>query len=212
MTGLPVPPSKRHRVLLRQAHRISAIVLGTYAVPHVFSHLFALVSAERHIEVMTAMRQLYRQPLLEGVLLAAVLVQIVTGTLQLWQGRGQRVALFTRLQRWAGLILAIFLAQHVSAVLLGRLVQGVDTNLYFAAAVVLKLPHAFYFAPYYLAGVLALFVHLGAAMRPAVARRFGRRRADQLAGAMGGIGLGVGLAILMALTGLLYPIQLPGGY
>lgn len=212
MTGPSVVPSKSRRLLLRQVHRFSAIVLGAYAIPHVFSHLFALDSAERHIAVMNAFRQVYRHPLVEALLLAAVLTQIVTGSLQLWQLRRQKVAPFTRLQRWAGLILALFLAQHVSAVLMGRVLEGLDTNFYFAARVVLQWPHALYFAPYYVAGVGALAFHLGAALRPAVARRFGRQRADQSAGVVSGIGVVVGLLIVAAMMGLLYPIQLPAGY
>lgn len=212
MTSAPVTPTKSRRMLLRQVHRLSALVVGLYSVPHVLSHLLALDSVERHLAAMTAMRQVYRNPLVEGLLLLAVLVQVVTGSLQLWAGRGQKVALFTRLQRWAGLILALFLGQHVSAVLYGRLLQGLDTNLYFAAAVVLKWPHSLYFAPYYVAGVVALFLHLGIALRPAVARRFGRQRADQTAWVVGGLGLAVGLAIVVALMGLLYPIELPTGY
>jgi succinate dehydrogenase/fumarate reductase cytochrome b subunit len=212
MSGLPIPHRTSRRVQLRQVHRISAVIVGLFALVHIGNHLLALFGPELHIHGMEVLRLGYRQPLVEGILLLAVLVQIVTGGLQLWAGRGQRFSRFMRLQRWAGLVLALFLLQHLSAIIYGRFVQHVDTDFFFAAAVLVRFPRVLYFAPYYLLGVTALFVHLAIAARPLVARRFGRPAADRSAWVLIGLGGAIGLAILVAFTGLLYPIQLPPGY
>jgi succinate dehydrogenase/fumarate reductase cytochrome b subunit len=133
----------RRRLLLRRVHRLSAVILGIYALPHLTNHLLARSGPQRHSAIMAVLRQAYRQPLVEAILLAAVLAQVVTGSLQLRASRGQKVGWFVQLQRWAGLVLAVFLCQHVSAILFGRVVARLD----YAAAVLVKFPHVLYFAP-----------------------------------------------------------------
>jgi len=52
---------------------------------------------------------------------------------------------------------------HVGAVLFGRFIAGLDTNIYFGIAGFYKAPFHFYFIPYYFLAVVAIFVHIASA-------------------------------------------------
>ncbi len=57
---------------LRRVHRWSAVVIATFATLHIAGHLTAFVSLELNLSVVDRLRSIYKQPLLEGLLLAAV--------------------------------------------------------------------------------------------------------------------------------------------
>lgn len=89
--------------------------------------------------------------------------------------------------------LALFLVQHVPAVLRAR----PETGTAFAAAVVQEWPGAAYFIPYYIAAVAALATHLAAA------HRFAHWPAppDLLARALPWAGAVLGVVIVAGLLG-----------
>ena len=157
---------------LRRIHRITAGVLGLFILVHLSNHLALLVSPTAHLQVMEALRPFYRPLFIEIPLLAAFLFQIALGVrLALrrpWPRRNWPLA-----QRISGLILALFLLQHIIAAIATRVVyDSIDTNVYWAAAVVSAAPHIWYFVPYYFLGCLSLFVHLASHLhkrRPALA-------------------------------------------
>ncbi len=196
---------------LRSLHRASAFVLVAYALLHIGNHLAALHSVTSHISVMNALRVAYRQPLIEGLLLICVLSQVVSGlglAIRGWAAIEGRVA---RLQAVSGIYLALFLLIHVSAVLLGRAMLGLDTNFYFAAAGFHVAPFKWFFAPYYFLAVLALFAHVGCALYWRFHSSAPRRAKMGLAGALIA-GTAASLAISLSLAGKLQPVRIPAEY
>jgi hypothetical protein len=113
------------------------------------------------------LRLLYRQPLIEPVLIASVVVQVTTG-LRLMIRRGWPHRRAMQIQSLTGIILALFVIQHAGAVMLARIggpfpqgnAQSLDTNIYFAASVLHPDALPAYFAPYYLLGTAAIGLHL----------------------------------------------------
>jgi hypothetical protein len=99
---------------------------------------------------------------------------------------------------------------HVAAVLLGRAVYGLDTNFHFAAAGLHVQPFQYFFAPYYLLAVLALFTHLGCALSWYVGSSIGLR-ASVVALSMC-VGVVMSTLILAALMGGIYPYEVPQQY
>ncbi|QOY93644.1 hypothetical protein IM543_19175 [Massilia sp. UMI-21] len=201
---------------LRRIHRLSALAVGAYALVHLANHLVALQGVEHHIAFMGALRQVTRLSAVEALLLAAVLVQVVSGLL-LARGRPRapRAAprpFLARLQAMSGLYLAFFLVVHVGSVMVGRSVLGLDTNFCFAAAGLLVAPYYLFFVPYYGLAVAAFVLHLACAMRrllpagagPAWSRRIG------YAGIVGGVVLAA--LIVAAFSGAFHPIALPPAY
>lgn len=153
----------RRRPALRTLHRASAMALALFLAAHVLGHLAGLAGPAAHQAVLVALRSVYRQPAVEGLLLACVLFQAGSGLTLLGRGWRQRRGAVAWAQAASGALLSLFLLIHVAAVLLARQ-QGVDTNLQFAAAGLHTPPWQWFFAPYYFLAVLALCTHVGCAL------------------------------------------------
>jgi succinate dehydrogenase/fumarate reductase cytochrome b subunit len=145
-------------------HRIGACVLGAFLTLHLLNHLLAIGGPEAHIHFMEAFRAVYRNRVVEVILLLCAASQVASGLIFIrrrWRDRHQGLDL---LQLGSGLYLAFFLLVHVSAVLAGRTRLGLDTNFYYAAAGMHVLPYRYFFMPYYFLAVLAITVHLARAL------------------------------------------------
>jgi hypothetical protein len=147
----------------RSLHYFSGLLITAFVGIHLFNHAWAVFGAQAHIEMMKTLRLVYRNPLVEAVLLGAVMVQMVSG-LKLIAAQKKRPAMsgFDKLHLWSGLYLAVFFLIHVGAVLGGRLVLDLDTNFYFGVAGLNTFPFNLFFAPYYGLAVLAFFGHVAA--------------------------------------------------
>lgn len=111
---------------------------------------------------METIRIAYRNPIVETILIFAVMVQISTGVISIFRLRGKVKSSFERIRIWTGFYLALFFFIHLSAVFMGRIVQNVDTNFYFGAAGLNTFPHLLFFFPYYTFALLSFFGHIAA--------------------------------------------------
>jgi succinate dehydrogenase/fumarate reductase cytochrome b subunit len=193
---------------VRITHRLTAAVLGLFVTAHLLNHLVGLGGIAAHQVFMATARLVYRSPLVEPLLLIAVLVQVATGIAQVRALWGKRHGVWARLQVISGLYLAFFLANHTFWVLIARIGYGLDSNFYLAATFLTISPLPFLFAPYYVAGVLALFVHVACAVHFRAASPLGANVARVLIAAGAAIACGV-VAIFM---GAFYEISLPAEY
>lgn len=195
---------------VRQLHRFGAVLVTLFVLAHLSNHVAALGGIAAHLRFMDAARLVYRQPVVETLLLLAVVVQSGSGLRLLVSGWTRRRGWLAWLQAGSGACLALFLLIHVPAVLVGRTVLGLDTNVHFAAAGLQAWPYQAFFLPYYFLAVLAVFTHLGCAL----ARRAGPlpgRRAAAVAVPMctGAVLSGI---VVAALMGKLYPYEVPQAY
>ena len=187
--------------MLKRLHYISGIILTIFILVHLGNHLMVLVSPENHLSLMEQLRKVYRHPVMESVLLLAVALQVFSGIKLYRQLKAQNSG--TKVDRYqilTGLYLAFFLLLHVSAVLMGRLVFNLDTNLYFGAAGLNKFPLYLFFVPYYLTAVIAVFGHIAC---------IHFRKTQQLIQSQILFGLGciIAVLILIGMIGLRIPAQ-----
>lgn len=147
---------------IKSIHYFSGIVIAIFLAIHLLNHASSVFGAEQHIAVMEQLRVVYRNVFVETLLLAAVLVQIISGLWLFNKGRKWANTFFEKLQIWSGLYLAIFFVIHLSAVLGGRLVLHLDTNFYFGVAGLNTFPFNLFFIPYYGLAVLSFFGHIAA--------------------------------------------------
>jgi len=193
---------------IRIAHRVSAVLLAIFLAVHLLNHVAGLSGVAAHIAFMEGARLVYRSPALEPLLLAAALVQIVSGVEQVRAGWGTRRGFWQRTQAVSGLYLAFFLANHTFWVLVTRLGYGLDSNFYLAATFLTIWPLPILFAPYYAIGVLALCAHLACAAHFRIRSRTGDR-VGQAFIACGAVLAGVIVAVVM---GAFYDVHLPPAY
>ena len=172
------------------------------------NHLTALGGADLHIDTMRFLRVIYRNPVIEPVLLIAIGLHILSGIGLIWiaprEGGG------IRLQKLSGGYLAVFLMMHLGGgFFLGRIKLKVDTNFYFAATPLLTAPYQLLFIPYYSLAVVAVFAH-GAYIWNRFRQQRGKRALPVtpfiVAGAV------AGLLIVASLGGLFYEITVPAEY
>jgi succinate dehydrogenase/fumarate reductase cytochrome b subunit len=109
-------------------HRLSGAFLGIFVLLHLANHVTALHGIDAHQTFLTLARTVYRAPPVELLLLASVLVQAITGVIQLRAGWGLRRGFWSRLQAASGGYLLFFLPVHASAILSVRWL-GLDVTV-----------------------------------------------------------------------------------
>ncbi len=183
----------------RLIHRSIAVLLGLFIVSHLAVHLFALAGAEAHLAALDAVQWTYRNPVVETLLVLAILTQIVTGVRRL---RLRNISGWALAQVVSGAYLVMFLIVHTSAALYTHHIFGLETDFYWAAGSMHFDPIRYGFALYYFAAIVAVFTHLGAAAH------FGWPAAPKLLPpALPALGAVIAAAIIVAFWGALYPIE-----
>jgi hypothetical protein len=149
--------------MLVRIHYYSGLILASFISLHIFNHLVAIEGLQQHIDMMKRLRLVYRNSIAETLLLLAVSIQIYSG-IRLYMGVKKRSAFdgFTKLQIYSGLYLSFFFVVHVAAVMIGRYVQHLDTNVYYGIAGLNTFPYYFFFLPYYTLAIIAFFTHIAA--------------------------------------------------
>lgn len=145
---------------IKKLHFFSGMLIALFVFAHLVNHMFSIVSAEKHIEVMKALRVVYRNPIAETVLLTCVLLQIISGIKLFRRNRKLATSFFEKLHVWTGLYLAFFLVIHVAAVLAGRFILHLGTNFYFGVAGLNSFPSMLFFIPYYGLAIIAFSGHV----------------------------------------------------
>ena len=165
---VPIGESAASTERLRKIHRRSALMIVVFAAAHLSNHLFAIVSVSSHSNVIDVLRLVYRQPVIEALLMTAIAVQLGTGGALIWQAHLRRPSMTLNVQALSGMYLGVFFLAHVTAVLMAR--GQTDTNFVWAAGRegLLANPGSTFLLPYYLLGVVALFAHVGAYVRPRI--------------------------------------------
>jgi hypothetical protein len=154
----------------RIVHGISALlILLVFLLPHIANHLTAIWSVDIHIAVMERFRKFYRSDFVEPILVVLFTCQVLSG-LFLWRHRtAYKSDLFGTLQTTSGAYLSVFIISHMTAVfILGRIIQNIDTNFYFASGEKVGLlfdPWNVRLIPHYSLAVWMLFTHLACGLR-----------------------------------------------
>lgn len=187
---MSAPDDRNQR--LRGLHLASGLLIALFVTAHMGNHLAMFAGQRAHIAVMEALRPIYRNPVAETLLMLALAFQFGSGLAMIWRTRAQKRQGPARWQAISGLIIAVFVINHVGAVWSGRLLLGLDTNYHFAAAG-FHAGYAGFFVPYYFLGVAALFIHAAAAL----AWRVRGRAVPMTVGALG-IALAAGFVGVMA--------------
>lgn len=186
-------------------HRVLAGILGVFIVLHLTNHLALFWGVETHLRLQKILRLVYRNPIIEPLLILGFVSQIFIG-IRLLIKRGWPKKAWARLQTISGAILALFLLQHISAALFTRISKpDIDTNIYWAASVVSRLEFALYFAPYYTLGLFALFLHIATFLVI-------RKRKASLAVGIAILGGVFSIALVSTLSGGFFEIELPQKY
>jgi len=187
-------------MLAKKIHRTTAFLLIAFILCHLSVHLTSLAGADAHLAALDSIQWIYRNPVGETILVAAILTQIISGARRL---RFRGIDGWARVQVISGAYLIVFLVMHTTAALYTHHIFGLETDFYWSAGSLAYAPLKYGFALYYFAAITAVFAHLAAALH------FGWPRAPEVALRalpIGGAVIAVG--ILSAMMGLFYPIEI----
>lgn len=147
---------------LRRVHLVSGVSLALFVGVHLILQFLALFDMPLHRHWTQMARIVYREPVVEAFLTLLIGNQILTG----WRlaGTASRRSVLSRIQRLSGIYLACFFIIHLSAVHIAR-TRGVDSNFEFAVAGFRNMWGGMFLGPYYVLAVMAVFLHLGCALR-----------------------------------------------
>lgn len=198
--------------MLHRFHKMSAVVIVAFILLHLLNHLFALQGISEHIQFMDKLRVIYRNAVAESLLLLCVLFQVGSGVYFAWKRRGQRRGFFEKAQVISGLYLAYFFLNHVGAVIYGRWWLGLDTNIYYGIAGFHTDPFQFYFVPYYFFAVVAVFVHIAAALHWLTRNTLGEKARKWLSVLVIVLGVLVSNILMDAFCGVFYDVEIPEEY
>ena len=85
-------------------HYISGLTITIFVGLHLFNHFCSIFGADKHIEIMNALRHFYRNVFIESILLFAVLIQIISGLTLFKTNRKIAKTTFEKLHIWTGYI------------------------------------------------------------------------------------------------------------
>jgi len=179
---------------------MSLLLLGLFVFIHIFNHLMLVISIKEHISFMENFRFIYRNIYIESILLLAFLFQIIKSIKVIWHERKKRRTFFEKLIFISKIYLIYFLINHISAVLFGRIVFNLDTNIYYAIAGLYVFPYSLYFVPYYFLSIICLFFY------------FSRNKKSYSFYTINSIGFILALVLLFALKSTFYDINVPISY
>jgi hypothetical protein len=155
-----------------------------------------------HINFMQKARKIYRHPIVEGVLLTAVVIQILSGIILITQKWSKADSWFDWVQMCSGLYLSLFLTNHIRAVMVGRYKMHIDTNLYYGAGVMNMWPQKLIYIPYYSFAILAFFFHVACIHRNKMKELVSKEVAEQQAIGIMILGCAIMLLIIFKMARL----------
>jgi hypothetical protein len=197
----------------RSVHYYSGLFLALFILMHIGNHLLVLISAENHIGFMEKARLIYRNPVVETLLLLGVLAQILTGLKLVKALKTDKTRIISeKLHIYSGLYLAFFLMIHVSAVMGGRYIFNLNTNIYFGAAGLNLFPFNLFFVPYYFLAVASIFTHIACIHYKKAQVFMGIERARNQAIFIGIMGIVLAFLIILGMMGCFKGLPIPNEY
>jgi hypothetical protein len=147
-------------------------------IAHLFNHSMAWFGIATHQQILDSFRIVYRQPVVEICLIGCFLFQAFSGVNLIFRLRKkEEKTISEKVQIYSGVILGLFILQHIAATIGQRLYFKFDTNFYFASRVVLQNPIKWYFIPYYILGIMSFATHIANVHQHKMISRIGERQA-----------------------------------
>jgi hypothetical protein len=188
---------------LAHVHGVSAsAILLLFVGPHIANHLAGFWNGPVHIEIMNAVRRVYRDDIVQPMLLTLIGFQILTGTVLVQRRMRMPSDFLGTIQTMSGVYVGVYFLAHVTAVFAARY-AGTDTNWNW-----LTRPHDSMLASlsnlrliaHYWVGPIAIVTHVACGLRMILLQRdTSPVAADRLALALITVGVVISSIILAAL-------------
>jgi hypothetical protein len=125
-TAVAMTPVGHRRLALAHGVSASAILL-LFVGPHIVNHVAGFWNGPTHIEIMNAVRHLYRDDIVQPMLLALIGFQILSGTALVRRRMRMPSDWLGTVQTMSGVYVGVYFLAHMTAVFAARH-AGTDTN------------------------------------------------------------------------------------
>jgi succinate dehydrogenase/fumarate reductase cytochrome b subunit len=151
-------------------HGFSGAVITLFVLFHLSNHLVGLLGPEAHAAFADVGRTVYRNPVVEPVLVVLMTLQILGGLHLAWKWTAYPRSFQEAVQIATGLYLSVFLISHMSAVfILARTVLQIPTDWAFATGAasggIIHDAWNIRLFPHYTLGVFFVLAHLISGLR-----------------------------------------------
>lgn len=167
IVNLPTSNSAYRR--LRVAHGISSLaIMLVFLAPHLFNHLLGVFGADVHRTVMDVLRGVYRNAVLEPIIIIAFFFQLLSGLVLIRPKTISRADVLDALQTASGAYLTLFIASHINSVFTLARYFGTETDYKWAVGDPVGLvadAWSIRLLPHYSLAVFFLIAHLACGMR-----------------------------------------------
>ncbi len=188
---------------LAVAHGVSALaILLLFVGPHIANHLAGLWNGPVHIEIMNAVRRVYRDDIVQPMLLMLIGFQILTGTVLVGRRLRMPSDFLGTIQTMSGVYVGVYFLAHMTAVFAARY-AGTDTNWSWLTrphdSMLVSLSNLRLLAHYWV-GPIAIVTHVACGLRMVLLQHdTSPAAANRLALALMAVGVVVSAVILAAL-------------
>jgi hypothetical protein len=125
-TAVAMTPVGHRRLAV--AHGVSALaILLLFVGPHIGNHLAGFWNGSVHIEIMNAARHVYRDDIVQPILLTLIGFQILSGIVLVRRRMRMPSDIFGTVQTMCGVYIGVYFLAHMTAVFAARY-AGIDTN------------------------------------------------------------------------------------
>ena len=125
-TAVAMTPVGHRRLAV--AHGVSACaILLLFVGPHIGNHVSGFWSGSVHIEIMNVVRRVYRDDIVQPMLLALIGFQILSGTALVRRRMRMPSDFLGTVQTMSGVYVGVYFLAHMTAVFAARY-AGTDTN------------------------------------------------------------------------------------
>ncbi|MCH2021330.1 MAG: hypothetical protein MK207_02520 [Saprospiraceae bacterium] len=191
--------------IIRKIHFYSGLTLSLFISIHLFNHLTIYWGEDIYLEFMESFRVVYRNIIVETLLIGIVMIQIVSGINM--AKRKKFLKSYDKLHVYSGFYLSFFLIAHVSAILIGRCYFNLDTNLYFGAATLNLSIFPLIFIPYYGLAIFSFFTHIACILRIKMLIRNPEKNYNFHAKIIIASGLIIAILLIIGLIGVNIPVE-----
>ncbi len=188
---------------LARAHGVSAsAILLLFVGPHIANHLAGFWNGPVHIEIMNAVRRVYRDDIVQPMLLTLIGFQILSGTVLVRRRMRMPSDFLGTVQTMSGVYVGVYFLAHVTAVFAARY-AGTDTNWNWLTrphdSMLVSLSNLRLIAHYWV-GPIAIVTHVACGLRMILLQRdTSPAAANRLALALITVGVIISSVILAAL-------------
>lgn len=188
---------------VKNLHRASALILSVFVLAHIGNHVAGVFGLEAYFRYLTAVRQIYRHPIGEPILLGLIIIQMITGiaiTIAAFQLRERRKFL-SWIEIVAAWLFFLFITIHLASIAVTRFYFELETDFLWVATMMRPGTLQPYVIAFHFLGIVVVTAHMGIGFRYLLTAVGLRRTGNVVAAVIAAAGVVAATIAIIVYTG-----------